>query len=50
MNALARGDFDKMPKHLQIVLAEQEVMGNELTVMESVLETDLERSNLLKED
>lgn len=50
MSALARGDFDKMPKHLQILLVEQEVMGTDLTVLESVLETDMERSELLKED
>lgn len=50
MSALARGDFDKMPKHLQIVLVEQEVMGTDLTVLESVLETDVERAELLLED
>lgn len=50
MNALARGDFDKMPKHLQIVLVEQEVMGSDSTVLESVLETDMERAELMKED
>ena len=50
MSALARGDFDKMPKHLQIVLVEQEVMGTDMTVLESVLETDMERSALMKED
>lgn len=50
MNALARGDFDKMPKHLQIVLVEQEVMGTDITVLDSVLETDIERTELLAED
>lgn len=50
MLAIARYDFEKMPKHLQILLAEQEVMGNDLTVLESVLETDVERTELLKED
>jgi hypothetical protein len=28
MSALARGDFEKMPKHMQILLVEQEVMGS----------------------
>lgn len=50
MSALARGDFDKMPKHLQILLVEQEVMGDNMTVLESVLQTDIERGELLKED
>lgn len=50
MSALARGDFDKMPKHLQILLVEQEVMGDTMTVLESVLQTDIERNELLKED
>lgn len=50
MSALARGDFEKMPKHMQILLVEQEVMGDDKTVIESVLETDAERLELLEED
>ena len=46
MGALARGDFDKMPKHMQILLVEQEVMGTDKTVLETVLETDMERLEL----
>lgn len=50
MGALARGDFEKMPKHLQILLVEQEVMGTNKSVLDTVLETDAERSELLAED
>jgi len=50
MGALARGDFEGMPKHMQILLVEQEVMGDDKTVLESVLETDMERKELLEED
>ena len=50
MGALARGDFEGMPKHMQILLVEQEVMGDDKTVLESVLETDIERKELLEED
>ena len=50
MSALGRGDFDKMPKHLQILLVEQEVIGTSKSVIETVLETDAERTELLEED
>jgi ATP-binding cassette subfamily F protein 3 len=35
--AIARGDFDKMPKHLQILLVEQEIIGDETSVIQAVL-------------
>lgn len=41
MNALARGEFAGMPKHLQILLVEQEIKQTEKSVLQTVLETDI---------
>jgi ATP-binding cassette subfamily F protein 3 len=49
MNALARGEFPKMPNHLQILLVEQELRDTTKSVINTVLETDIERDSLLKE-
>lgn len=49
MNALARYEFEKIPKHVQILLVEQEIEGNDRTPLELVLETDSERTSLLEE-
>ena len=49
MNALARSEFPKMPKHLQILLVEQEIRNTAKGVLNTVLETDIEREELLKE-
>ncbi|EGR32530.1 hypothetical protein IMG5_079000 [Ichthyophthirius multifiliis] len=46
--ALASGEF-KIPEHLQILLVEQEMAGNHKTPLQQVLETDVEREALLKE-
>ena len=48
--ALARGDFPKVPRNLQILLVEQEVVGDERSVIETVLQTDIERYNLMEEE
>lgn len=50
MNALARGEFEKAPKHLQILLVEQEISGIQKTPIEYVLETDIERTELLERE
>lgn len=49
MNALARGEFPKMSAHLQILLVEQEIRDTSKSVINTVLETDVERDQLLKE-
>lgn len=46
--ALARGDFE-IPAHLQVLLVEQEMIGNHKTPIQQVLETDVEREQLMKE-
>jgi ATP-binding cassette subfamily F protein 3 len=47
MNALARGEFPKMPQHLQILLVEQEIRDTSKSVINTVLETDIERDRLM---
>lgn len=37
MNALARGEFNNMPKHLQILLVEQELRQTHKTALQTVL-------------
>jgi len=49
LNAIARKEFDKFPKHLQILLVEQEIIGNDTSVLQTVLETDVERETLLQQ-
>lgn len=49
MNALARGEFEQIPKHLQILLVEQELSQTTKSIIDTVLETDVERIDLLKE-
>lgn len=39
-----------VPKHLNILHVAQEVVGDDTPVLQSVLDTDVERSNLLKEE
>lgn len=43
MNSLARGEFNNMPKHLQILLVEQELRQTHKSALQTVLETDVER-------
>lgn len=50
LSALARGDFDKFTKGFQILLVEQEVEGEQKSALETVLECDRRRSELLVEE
>jgi ATP-binding cassette subfamily F protein 3 len=49
-NAIARQEFDKFPTHFQILLVEQEIVGDDKTVLKTVMETDVERELLLKQE
>ena len=49
MNSLARMEFEKIPRYIQVLLVEQEIEGNEKTALDLVLETDGERMELLAE-
>jgi len=39
-----------IPSHISILFVEQEVMGDEITVIQSVLDADIERRELLQEE
>ena len=49
INALCRKELDKMPQNLHILQVEQEVIGDEISVLEHVLSCDVERLELYKE-
>ena len=49
INAMCRREIERMPKNLHILQVEQEIPGDELTVLEHVLGCDVERSRLYKE-
>ena len=48
LSAMAASEIDKLPKYLHILYVEQEVLGDEKTPMQSLLEADVEREELLK--
>jgi len=50
MTSICRREFEKFPDHLQIFLVEQEIEGNDWSVLQTVLETDTEREELLAEE
>ncbi len=43
-------DFGKVASHLQIQLVEQEAAMADVTVIETILNTDIERKELLEEE
>lgn len=47
--AMALREIEKIPGHIRILYVEQEVIGEEKTALESLLETDQERTELLKQ-
>jgi len=49
INALCRKEIEKMPQNLHILQVEQEVVGDDVTVLDHVLGCDVERLELLKE-
>lgn len=49
LNHVVRKEFDEIPKHLQILHVEQEVVSSDRTLLEEVLSCDVERTRLLKE-
>mmetsp|Transcript_28705 Transcript_28705/g.28371 ORF Transcript_28705/g.28371 Transcript_28705/m.28371 type:complete len:599 (+) Transcript_28705:279-2075(+) len=48
LSAMALGEIDKIPKHIYILYVEQEITGDEKGALETLLETDAEREELLK--
>ena len=49
INAMCRREIEKMPHNLHVLQVEQEIPGDEKTVLNHVLECDVERLELLKE-
>ena len=49
LNHIVRKEIDGVPKHLQIVHVEQEVIETDNLLLDEVLESDVERTKLLKE-
>lgn len=49
INAICRKELNKMPQNLHILQVEQEIIGDDKSVLEHVLECDEERMNLLRE-
>ena len=49
LNQIARKEIDGIPKHLQILHVEQEVVSSEKTLIEEVLSCDIERAKLVSE-
>lgn len=48
--AICRKEFKGMDKVAQILLVEQEVTGDERSVLQTILDTDSQRRNLLEEE
>lgn len=49
INAMCRRELDKMPVNLHVLQVEQEVTGDDIPVLKHVLDCDVERLELLKE-
>jgi len=52
MNYIAHrmDSFNQIPKHIDILLVAQEVEGDDMTAIESVIASDTERTRLLEEE
>lgn len=50
LRAMAEHNIKGLPSYCQVVHVEQEAAGDDTTVLQSVLECDVERSELLKEE
>jgi len=50
MTAIARRQFENFPKDLQVFIVEQEITPDEKSALQTVLETDDEREELLAEE
>ena len=50
LRALEEGEIKGIPANCQVLHVEQEVLGDDITAMDAVLSTDLERAELLAEE
>ena len=49
INSISKKEFDKFPKNVHVLQIEQEVDGDDISVLDHVLSCDKERNALLKE-
>ena len=49
INAISRGEIEKFPRDVHILQVEQEVEGDNITVLQHILNCDVERTELLRE-
>ena len=49
INAISRGEIEKFPQDVHILQVEQEVEGDNITVLQHILNCDVERKQLLEE-
>ena len=49
INAISRNEIEKFPQDVHVLQVEQEVEGDEITVLQHILNCDVERSALLEE-
>jgi len=49
INAISRGEIDKFPTDIHMLQVEQEVVGDDESVLSHILGCDVERTNLLEE-
>lgn len=49
INAICRKEFDNFPQNIHILQVEQEIDGDDISVLQHVLMCDVEREELLKQ-
>jgi ATP-binding cassette subfamily F protein 3 len=49
INAISRNEIEKFPQGIHVLQVEQEVEGDDITVLEHILDCDVERKDLLEE-
>ena len=49
INAISRGEIEKFPTDVHILQVEQETEGDDISVLQHILNCDVERTSLLKE-
>ena len=47
INAISRGEIEKYPQNVHTLQVEQEIEGDDVTVLEHILNCDVERNELL---
>ena len=48
INAISRGEIEKYPQNVHTLQVEQEIEGDDITVLQHILNCDVERNELLE--